>query len=100
MERGRLSVPHRRSPKARRRRDLKRYEAEQRSAAKKEVLETSRRDPERAETICMAGFNDVANALKKKFEYVNPDAIQDEPGDVLIDSRGTGTFQQIQIVRR
>ncbi len=78
-------MPHRRSLEARQRRDAKRL-----------AMQSSFRDPEQAETVCIINTQTIYNLLQQKYGFVNMDAINIERGEVLIDSRGRGTFQNIQ----
>lgn len=82
-------MPHRRSLKARQRRDAKRL-----------AMQTSFRDPKQAETVCIINTQTICSVLQKKYGFVNMDAVNIERGEVLIDSRGRGTFQNIQPVGR
>lgn len=84
-----ISVPHRRSLEARQRRDAKRL-----------AMQSSFRDPEQAETVCIINTQTICEALQQKYGFVNMNTIDIERGEVLIDSRGRGTFQNIQPVRR
>jgi len=82
-------VPHRRSLEAKQRRDAKRL-----------AMQSSFRDSEQAETVCIINPETICNLLQQKYGFVNMDAVNIERGEVLIDSRGRGTFQNIQPVWR
>jgi len=53
------------------------------------------RDRERCETVCVSNVFDFLPVLEKEFgEGVNVSALNIERGEVLVDARGTGSFQQ------
>ena len=58
------------------------------------VLKEAYRDKELAETICRSNLLKTIPTLEEKFSYVPMAAINVNPGDVLVDSRGQGCYQQ------
>lgn len=56
------------------------------------ILDNSRRDPWHAETICLVSRRQVLNMLKEPVAVGDvPDV---EPGEILTDSRGSGSLQR------
>lgn len=84
-----VSLPHRRSVKAQQRRDARRI-----------VLEASFRDRDLAETVNRVKPNELITELRKKYSTIFVEVARVDPGEILIDSRGRGTLQQIQPERR
>lgn len=79
-------MPHKRSMAAR-----------QRRAAKRLILNTARRDPHQAETICLLTPRQLMTKLQTKFkDGVYEDAANCERGEILIDARGRGSLQQVR----
>jgi hypothetical protein len=69
--------------------------AEQRRLARKIVLKDAFIDPIRQETVNIMGPEQVSALLSQNFEYVLPEAASHvERGEVLLDSRGQGSFQE------
>jgi hypothetical protein len=66
---------------------------EQRRFAKTHIANSSRQDRIRAERICMMDKKEISEALKKRFPSVIVAADCFEKGEVIVDSRGNGTFQ-------
>lgn len=77
-------MPHQRSKQAEERRL-------QRRNVRRFVLRYSFRDRERAETICVFNQDDVMTRVSINF----PDLADVEKGEVLVDSRGWGSFQRV-----
>lgn len=67
---------------------------QQRLDAKNYVLQNSFCDKTLAETVCVTSREDVLTFLGSKYMMVFPHIVCTEPGEVLIDSRGSGTFQR------
>ena len=68
---------------------------QQRRYAKHLVVETCRLDRRRSEQVCMLTGSQILDAVQEKFEDVAVGVADFEKGEVLTDSRGEGSFQQI-----
>lgn len=66
---------------------------EQRRFAKAVVANTCRHDRIRAERVCMLDKTQVFDALSRRFNSVIVGADSFDRGEVIVDSRGKGTFQ-------
>jgi hypothetical protein len=66
---------------------------QQQSHAKRFIQNTCRHDQIRAEQICMLTQEQVEKVVQLKFDVLMPGAVDCEPGQVTVDSRGTGSFQ-------
>lgn len=72
-------------------------EANQRRLARKIVLSGAFIDPLKQETVNIMMSEQVSALLSQNFEYVLPQAASYvERGEVLLDSRGEGSFQRLQ----
>jgi hypothetical protein len=83
------AMPHRRSREKLQMREIRRI-----------IFSKSVYDREAAETVCRVSRLDVLHMLKEPLEvHLVPDV---EKGEVLIDSRGQGSFQRVhdEIVKR
>jgi len=63
--------------------------------AKRYILDTSFHDPEMAETISLCNKSAVVKFLEKIYPNKPPPHIDILKGEVLIDSRGRGSFQKV-----
>lgn len=66
----------------------------QKSTAKRFILDTSFHDREKAETICIVTPLQIVEQLQREYPYVHMEAVQFQRGEVIINSRGEGSFQQ------
>jgi len=66
----------------------------QKSTAKRFVLDTSFHDREKAESICIVTIPQIVEQLQRAYPYVHMDAVQFQKGEVIVDSRGEGSFQK------
>lgn len=80
------SLPHRRSVAAQQRRSVRRL-----------VLNTAFRDPRLAETVCRISTLEIRAFLFAQYSSIEGESINHEPGEILIDTRGQGSLQQIQL---
>lgn len=79
-----LSLEHQRSVQSRQKRDARRF-----------ILDTSFHDRELAETVSRVSARRIIDKLKITYEEVHLSVVVDVVrGEVLIDSRGRGTFQK------
>ena len=67
----------------------------QRQAARLFVITHSRRDRIQAENINLLTREQIVEELSKQFEGVLPGVVKFERGEVLMDSRGRGSLQQL-----
>ena len=67
---------------------------QQRRAAKRIALTNAFDDDIRSEIVNITTSEQLSVLLKASFEYVLPGAITIERGEVLLDSRGEGSFQE------
>lgn len=80
------SMPHRRTPEG---------------AAKHFIIQNGRRCREQAETVAVTSYEVVYEFLNRKYEgKIDPDLVLLEidfygKGEVLVDPRGTGSYQQV-----
>jgi len=65
----------------------------QKKAAKRFLLNTAFNDPFRAEKICIVNRDTLIRFLQEQFDSVHMDAVNFMRGEVLVDSRGTGSLQ-------
>lgn len=79
-----MPMPHLRSEKAK-----------QRRTARKLVIQSSYRDHERAETVCLLDGARLADLLSREFDGVHQDVVDVTRGEVIVDSRGEGSFQKM-----
>lgn len=69
--------------------------ADQKRLARKIVLKDAFIDPLKQETVNIMAPEQVSALLSQTFEYVLPEAASHvERGEVLLDSRGQGSFQE------
>jgi hypothetical protein len=68
---------------------------EQRKSARHFIYNRSFYDDEKAETVCTLTTAMVTDELSKSFQEIFPRLIVVEKGEVLKDSRGQGSFQQL-----
>jgi len=80
---GGLNMSNKRSLRSKQRRDAKRF-----------ISNTSFQDRELAETVAIVNRNAVLTYLGMKYEFVFPDVVNVEKGEVLTDARGRGSFQK------
>jgi len=66
----------------------------QKSLAKRFILDTSFHDREKAESICIVTIPQIVEELQRTYPYVHMDAVQFQKGEVIVDSRGEGSFQK------
>ena len=72
----------------------KRSEAsQQRRFIKRLVLQCAFQDPQRSETVNILSSEAIASPASQAFDYVLPRLTNCEVGEVLADSRGTGSLQ-------
>jgi hypothetical protein len=86
-------MAHKRSPEAQKQREMK---YAQRRAYTKLVFDTAHQDYLQGETVDLCSRDRAYEFLGQQFPMVLPGIIECDPGDVLVDSRGSGTFQQIR----
>jgi len=65
----------------------------QKRDAKRYILDLSFHDNILAESVCTVTITMIKNQLKLKYDGVFPEAWDVERGEIIIDSRGRGTFQ-------
>ncbi|RLC88059.1 MAG: hypothetical protein DRJ03_04115 [Chloroflexi bacterium] len=65
----------------------------QKRAAKRFLLNTAFNDPFRAEKVCTVNRDTLIRFLQEQFNSVSMDAVNFLRGEVLVDSRGTGSLQ-------
>ena len=75
-------MPHLRSELNRQKRDAKRF-----------ILDMSFHDSIIAETVCIVTDDMVRDFLKQRYVGVFPEGWEIEKGEIIIDSRGRGSFQ-------
>jgi len=68
--------------------------SKQRRAVRKYVLDTSFRDRNQAESICTVTYEAVLTYLQQQYPFVFPHVANVTRGEVLLDSRGNGSFQK------
>jgi hypothetical protein len=67
----------------------------QRRYAKHVIAETSRLDRRKGEQICMLTGPQILDRVEQEFGDVIVHVTNFEKGEVIIDSRGTGSFQRL-----
>jgi len=72
----------------------KRGKRSQKSTAKRFILDTSFHDKNNAETISLVTKSMIVQHLDELYPDMPPPRIDMVRGEVLIDSRGEGSFQQ------
>ena len=78
-------MPHRRSPASRQRRAARRY-----------IINHAYHDRTQAESVARTPRKEVLTFLQSLFEGVDLSALNIEQGEVLADSRGRGSMQQMK----
>ena len=69
-------------------------EAEQRRSAKRLALTSAFQDTIKQESVNLLTSTQLSDLISQQFEYVLPGAVDVVRGEVLLDSRGQGTFQE------
>jgi hypothetical protein len=67
---------------------------QQKQAARRLVIDRSRHDRIRAESVNILTKEQILSELQKQFEGVLLGAVQFERGEVLINAKGTGSLQK------
>jgi hypothetical protein len=67
--------------------------SQQRRFIKRLVLQCAFQDRQRSETVNILSREAIAASASQAFEYVIPELTNYELGEVLADSRGTGSLQ-------
>jgi hypothetical protein len=67
---------------------------QQRRYARSLVINYSYQDPILAETVNLLSKESIADRLRARFNYVEMAAVKFELGEVIMDSKGKGSFQQ------
>lgn len=88
-------MPHRRSENKYRSKQEEFIRRKQEYAKRRLVRPDSYRDRDIAETICLADADKILEMLRKEFEGVFTDIAEVEKGEVIVDSRGEGSFQRL-----
>lgn len=90
-----VRLPHRPDPEVAQKRSA-------RSSAKHFIIHNARRCREEAETVAVTDYKVVYEFLHRKYEgKIDPDVVLLQidfygKGEVLVDPRGTGSYQQVK----
>jgi hypothetical protein len=67
--------------------------SQQRRFIKRLIMQCAFQDRQRSETVNIISREDIAASASQAFDYVLPGLTNYEQGEVLADSRGTGSLQ-------